>query len=223
LSGYGDTHFIGADVSGTLFEPACYLRGMENVMLDLAEGSEETTALLDKLEAFGAAAAVECVRLGADWIWLGDDIGAQGGMMVSPDLWRAAIKPRLGRIIEAVRAQRPGAYIAYHSCGSMYQIIGDLAEIGVNVLNPIQESAAGMSQQTIKEQFGDRLTLMCGIDTQTFLPFRTPWEVTAETLRLCGALGSDGGFIFAVSHAVQHDTPMENIDAMISALWENNS
>ena len=100
----------------------------------------------------------------------------------------------------------------------MYQVIGDLVEIGINVLNPIQESAAGMSQQAVKERFGDKLTLMCGLDTQTFLPTATPSQVATETRRLCETLGRDGGYIFAVSHTVQHDTPAENIQAMLDAL-----
>ena len=215
---YGSDYFIGADVSGLLFEPACYLRGMENVMVDLMEENGEINALLDKLEAFGKAAAVKSAKKNIDWVWLGDDLGAQRGMLISPQVWRKHFKPRMARVIEAVRGVKPGMIIAYHSCGAMAPVIKDLAEIGVNVINPLQESAAGIDQQMIKKEYKKKLTLMCGPDTQTFLLNASPEEVSDETLRLIKTLGEGGGYIFAVSHHIQHDTPPENIKAMFEAL-----
>ncbi|MDR1439887.1 MAG: uroporphyrinogen decarboxylase family protein, partial [Clostridiales bacterium] len=93
-----------------------------------------------------------------------------------------------------------------------------LAEIGVDVLNPIQESAASMDQMAVKNAYGDRLALMCGPDTQSFLPNASASEVRQATARLLDALGSGGGYIFAVSHHIQHDTPDANIRAMLDAL-----
>jgi uroporphyrinogen decarboxylase len=218
LDSHGGSHFIGADVSGTLFEPACHLRGMEELMMDLYDENREGALLLDRLEAFSTAVALEAVRMGADWIWLGDDLGSQNSMMLSPDMWRAVFKPRMKRIIAAIRAARPDMPVAYHSCGSMSPVIGDLAEIGVSALNPVQESAAGMDQRRVKAEFGDRLSLVCGPDTQTFLVHASPQEVEAATRGLAESLGRNGGYIFAVSHHIQHDTPDENIDAMLRAL-----
>ncbi|MDR1438891.1 MAG: methyltransferase, partial [Clostridiales bacterium] len=163
---YGEEYFIGADVSGTLFEPACHLRGMEEFLVDLiSDDGGEARILLDRLEAFSTDVAIASAQRGVDWVWLGDDLGSQSSMMMSPDLWRAHFKPRMKRIIDAVRARRPDIFIAYHSCGSMAPVIGDLAEIGVDVLNPIQESAASMDQMAVKNAYGDRLALMCGPDT----------------------------------------------------------
>ena len=215
---YGNEYFIGADVSGTLFEPACHLRGMEEFLIDLAGESEEASVILDKLESFSADAAVESLRRGVDWIWLGDDLGSQENMLLAPDLWRFHFKPRMKRIIEAIRREKPDAYIAYHSCGAMSRVIGDLVEIGVNVLNPLQESAAGMDQAAVKAEYGDRLTLMCGLDTQSFTPKASGREVSAKVKELCAKLGAGGGYIFAASHHIQHDTPDENIRAMLDAL-----
>ena len=218
LREHGGTHFIGADVSGVLFEPACHLRGMEEMLADLALGSDEAAVLLDRLAEFCIALSIECIRKGADWIWLGDDLGSQQNMLLSPDTWREHIKPRMRHIINSLRREKEGIAIAYHSCGSMYPVVGDLAEIGIDVLNPIQESARGMSQIRIKKEFGERMTLMCGPDTQQFLVSATPDEVRRAVIADVENLGMNGGYIFAVSHAIQPDTPMENIDALLKTL-----
>ena len=218
LSKYGESHFIGADVSGSLFEPAYHLRGMEDLLMDLAMENDEAVILLDRLEDFTTKVALECVRLGVDWIWLGDDMGTQNGMIMSPSMWREVFKPRMKRIIAAIKAAKPGIFVAYHSCGSMSPIIPDLVEIGVDVLNPLQESAKDMDHAAVKRSFEDRITLMCGLDTQTFLIEASANEVRTKTREKIETLGYNGGFIFAASHHIQHDTPKENIDALFHEL-----
>ncbi|MCL1887455.1 MAG: methyltransferase, partial [Kiritimatiellaeota bacterium] len=218
LRNYGRGHFIGADVSSTLFDPACHLRHMEDFMMDLASGGEEAEILLDKLAEFAIALSRECVARGADWIWLGDDLGSQKGMLMSPEMWRQWFKPRMKKIIAAIRDARPGIPVAYHSCGSMAPVIPDLVEIGVDVLNPLQESAAGMDHDAVKREFGGRLALMCGLDTQQFMPRATPAEIAAKTKDTLARLAPGGGYIFAVSHTIQGDVSDAQIDAMLGAL-----
>jgi uroporphyrinogen decarboxylase len=215
---YGDRYFIGADVSGVLFEPAYHLRDMEELMVDMAMENEEVDVLLDKLSDFCIAVSIECIKRGADWIWLGDDLGSQNSMLMSPDMWRKFFKPRMKKIIDSIRAFKKDIYIAYHSCGSMYPVIGDLIETGINVLNPVQESAHGMDQEKIKKEFGGRVILMCGLDTQQFLIDATPEQVKEKTAEIVRKLGYDGGLIFAASHHIQPDTPDENIYALFEAL-----
>ena len=122
------------------------------------------------------------------------------------------------RIIEEIRAFKKDIYIAYHSCGSIYPVIEDLIEVGINVLNPVQESAEVMNQLQIKKEFGDKLTLMCGVDTQQFLVNATTCEVKNKTKEIVSQLNDNGGFVFAVSHCIQPDTPEENIYALFEAL-----
>ena len=86
LDKYGKSHFIGADVSGSLFEPAYHLRGMENLLIDMASESEEADILLDRLCEFTTRVALEAVKMGVDWVWLGDDMGTQQSMLMSPDM-----------------------------------------------------------------------------------------------------------------------------------------
>jgi uroporphyrinogen decarboxylase len=215
---YSKEYFIGADVSGTLFEPAYHLRSMEKLMMDLAEENDEADILLDRLRDFSAKVSIQAVELGADWIWLGDDMGTQISMLMSPAMWRKHFKPRLKSIIDEIKTKKRDMIVAYHSCGSIRPIIGELAEIGIDVLNPIQESAADMDQKAIKEAYGEKLTFMCGLDTQTFLTSASPKEVYSRMLEKAQILGKGGGYIGAVSHTIQHDIPVENIRALVQAL-----
>ena len=215
LAEYGDSHFIGADISGTIFEPAYHLRGMETLLADMMLESGEAEVLLDRVCDFSLAVAEECARLSVDWIWLGDDIGTQKGMIMSPGLWRRAIKPRMKKVIDCIKAIQPEMCIAYHSCGTVSPVIEDLIEIGVNVLNPIQESALDMDQNVIKCLYGSRLTMMCGLDTQQFLPNAAPEEAATATRKKIDTLHKGGGYIFAASHTIQPDIPINTILSMI--------
>jgi len=218
LKNFGNEYFVGSDVSSVLFDPACHLRGMENLLIDMAEENKILDILLDKLKEFCITVSKESIDRGVDWIWMGDDLGSQGGMLVSPDMWRKHIKPRMKEVIDILRDYKKDVIIAYHSCGSIYPIIEDLVDVGINVLNPIQESAKDMNQLEIKKEFGDKVTLMCGLDTQSFLLNATKEEVGEMVYKKVNELGYNGGFIFAASHAIQPDIPLENILAMFNAL-----
>jgi uroporphyrinogen decarboxylase len=214
IAKYGKTHFIGADLSGSLFEPAYHLKGMEELLMDMAGGESEAEVLLDRLCEFTGDLAEEALKRDIDWVWLGDDVGTQQGMIMSPALWRQWLKPRMAKLIKRIRGCRPDAIVAYHSCGSVWPIVDDLAEIGINVLNPVQESAAGMNQGEIKAKYGHALTLMCGVDTQQFLPSASPEAVKKAVREIDKKLSNGGGYILAVSHSVQPDVSLENIYAL---------
>lgn len=218
ITQFGGEKFIGADVSGSIFEPAYHLRNMENLLIDLMQGSGEAEALLDKTMEFTITAARQSLLRGVDWVWLGDDVGTQTGMIMSPRIWRKMLKPRMKQIIDELRSVKPEVIIAYHSCGSIRPIIGDLVEIGINVLNPLQPMAADMDNLEIKREYGSVLSFMAGIDTQGFLPKASPQAVKDETRRIIDTMGESGGLIFAGSHTIQTDIPWANIEAMLEAL-----
>jgi uroporphyrinogen decarboxylase len=217
---YGTEYFIGADVSGTIFEPCYHLRGLEDLMVDMAMEAEEADVLLDKVCEFSKDVAIEATKMGADWIWLGDDMGTQNSMLIPPYMWRKYFKPRMKYIIDSIHAEKPDMIIAYHSCGSIMPIIGDLAEIGINVLNPLQASAIDMDHEYIKKQYGDKLTFFCGLDTQMFLVNAKPEVTKVRMKQEAITMSAGGGYIVGVSHALQHDVPVYNIKAMLDALEE---
>ena len=208
--------FIGADVSGTVFDPAYHLRGMSNLFIDLMSEDGEADLLIDKVTDFALKVCLNALEKGADWIWLGDDFGTQKNMFMSPEVWRKYFKPRIAKIISSLRAVKPDVIVAYHSCGSIFQIIGDFVEIGLDVLNPIQESAFGMSHEKIRKEFPN-LTMFCGLDTQQYLVNAKPGDVYRKTKEKIRQLGKNGKFIFGASHTIQSDVPVENILAMLQA------
>ena len=131
---------------------------------------------------------------------------------MGPALWRQTIKPYLREMVHTFHDV--GLYVMYHSCGSILPIIEDFIEIGVDVLEPIQPKAAGMDPLYLKQAFGSRLCFHGGVDEQELLPLGTPQQIRAEVRRLGRVLGQEGGYIMMAAHALQSDTPYDNVLAM---------
>jgi uroporphyrinogen decarboxylase len=209
--------FVGCDVSPCLVEMVCRLRGMEQTLFDLAADPDLARAELAAAAAFAVTlSAAACDRFAVDWLWTGDDMGSQRGMIMSPAMWRELVRPHLAAIA-AVGRER-GLWVAYHSCGAIRPIIPDLIEIGINVLNPIQCNCPGMEAAALKRDFGRDLSFHGGVDTQDLLPNGSAADVERETARLIEVMTADGGgFILGASHAVPPETPVANILAMYAA------
>jgi len=215
LNEFGKTHFILGVTVCTVFEGAWYLRGMDRLLMDMVTDEEKANAVLDIPFYFHLEAAKRLVAMGVDGIWLGDDVGTQRGMLLSPELWRRYLKPRLATICREVKNINPHVHIAYHSDGNIYPIIDELIEIGINILNPVQPRA--MDPAFLKKRYGRNLSFWGTIDEQHTLPFGTPQEVQREVLERLSVMGQDGGFIIAPTHHVQLDTPLENFFAFLGA------
>lgn len=215
---FGDEYFIGADVSGTIFEPCYHIRSMDMLMVDMLQDKDAVELFFDHAAEFTRRVCLHALDYCIDWIWLGDDVGGQNSMMLSPALWRELLKPRLASIIATVKEARPGIWIAYHSCGTVRPIIDDLIEIGVDVLNPIQPLCPGMDPLELKAEYGDKLAFMGAFDTQDLLINSTADVVRERAQELIAGMSKNGGYIFAASHTVQPDTPMENILACSQAV-----
>jgi len=117
-----------------------------------------------------------------------------------------------------LKAINPAVKVAYHSDGTLYPILPDLIEIGLDVLNPIQPAC--MDPARVKKEFGDRLCFWGSIDEQYTLPFGTPEQVRSEVADRLESLGRSGGLILGPTHHVQLDTPLENFWAMVHAITE---
>jgi uroporphyrinogen decarboxylase len=207
-------YFIGCDVSPCVFEMYWRLRGMENTLADLATDPDFAGEMLGRCADFARQLAeAACAEFDLDWLWTGDDVGSQRAMIMSPAMWRALIKPHLGRIFAVGKAR--GLWVAYHCCGTLRPIIGDLIEMGIDVLNPVQCNCPGMDPLDLKKEFGKRLAFMGGVDTQGVLPAGTVDDVRRATARLLEGMTVDGGgYILAASHTIPPETPDENIFAM---------
>jgi uroporphyrinogen decarboxylase len=152
-----------------------------------------------------------------DVILEADDYGTQESQLVSPQVFRALVKPRLAQLLGRVHQLAPHVRVLFHSCGSVRPIIPDLIEVGVDILNPIHVASAGMEPRGLKRDFGDTLCFWGGgVDTQGVLPYGTPEQVRADVLRRIEALAPGGGWVFNTVHNVQADVPPANLMAM----WE---
>jgi hypothetical protein len=150
----------------------------------------------------------------------GTDFGAQNGPFLSPDLYRERFKPFHQRINDWVHAHTSWKTF-FHSCGSVEAFLEDFIDAGVDILNPVQCSAAGMDPRTLKEQYGDRLVFWGGgIDTQRVLPFGTPEEVKAQVRERMEIFGRGGGYVFNTIHNIQPRTPTENLMALFEAVQQ---
>jgi uroporphyrinogen decarboxylase len=206
---------VGVTVT-TIFETAWALRGYEQLMLDMALNPELAGHILDIPYHYHLAAAKELVNLGVDMIWLGDDVGTQNRMLISPQMWRQYLKSRMANFISEIKALNPNLKVAYHTDGKIDPIIPELIDIGLDVLNPVQP--ASMDPADLKEAYGERLCFWGTIDEQNTLPFGTPDEVEAEVRQRLETVGRNGGLILSPTHHVQLDTPLENFWSMVNTI-----
>lgn len=215
---YGATHYLCGDLECTVFEGSWYLVGMEKFLLDFSTEEDYVFELMDRVMEYAIGVGRELLALGADMIWVGDDVGMQQGMLISPESWRRHIKPRLRQVIAAFQAVKPDVHIAYHGCGSYAPIIPELLEIGVDVLNALQPNAAGMDLGPLKSRYGGKASFFGGLDTQGVLPFGTEDEVEAEVRRVIRAAGRGGGLIVAGAHNLQPDVSVAKVLRLFDTL-----
>lgn len=211
---FKDEYFVGCDVSPCVFELYWRLRGMEKTLMEIILNFNLTQEMLKRCAEFSIELSeAACRRFELDWLWLGDDAAGQQSMLMSPNTWRQVAKPFLKQNADV--GKRHGVYVAFHSCGAIRPIIGDLIEIGVDVLNPIQCNCPGMNPLELKKEFGKDIAFMGGVDTQGVLPNGTADQVRKATAELLeGMTAGGGGYIFAASHTVPPETPDDNIFAM---------
>ena len=204
--------------AGGCFETPWYIRGLEQFLIDLLTQPDIPAAICRHVEAYylqRALRAIDAAKGQIDVIGSGGDIGEQRQMLVNPQVWRRQIKPYTGRMISTFKQM--GLKTFYHSDGSIVDVIDDLVEVGLDFLDPIQVTAAGMRPEQLYPRFGDRLSFHGAIDEQHLLPHGTPAEVYDETRRTIDILGQRGGYIVSATHQIQGDTTAENVVSMIRA------
>lgn len=144
-----------------------------------------------------------------------DDLGSQSTTIIDPETLRKMVIPRFKTIFTHVKKRLPHVKTFMHSCGAIREILPDLIEAGLDILNPVQFTAAGMNLKELKRDFGDVLTFWGGgVDTQSTLNNGTPKQVADEIKRIIDTLAPGGGFVFAPVHNIQDDVSAENFWAM---------
>ena len=136
---------------------------------------------------------------------------------MSPGTWDEMIRPGEQREYDLIHDYEKDVWI--HSCGDIEALIPRLIEMGVDVLNPIQQECMDIAK--LKAEFGDKISFWGGVSTQKTLPFGTPGEVKQDSRRVKQLMSDNGGYIFAASQHIQTDVPFENLSALLEVARES--
>lgn len=213
LTNWGDA-LLGPPMVGSLPDWLTLLAAEPAYIADLFALSTEVA--IDNLKLYWQAIGEDIDIINID----GFDFGTQNSEMISPKLFERFFEPSYKAQCDWIHQNTPWK-VAKHCCGSIVHLIEPMIRAGIDVLNPVQISAAGMEPAKLKQTFGDRLTFWGGgVDTQRMLPFGTPEQVYSH---VCGQLETfmpGGGFIWAAVHNIQYDVPAENIMAALQAVYD---
>lgn len=199
-------------------EDALQIRGYEQFFIDMASKPEWAEYILDRLMERNLGIATACARAGVDYLATGDDVANQIGLMFSAEDWRRFMKPRWAKVFTAAREIKPDIEIYYHSDGNIAELIGELIEIGVTILNPVQPEC--LDPFDVHRKYGDKLTFDGTIGTQTTMPFGTVDDVRKAVGDIIEAVGPAGGLIVAPTHLLEPEVPLANIYAFIDRVRE---
>jgi uroporphyrinogen decarboxylase len=200
---------------GSVFETGQMYWGYENFFVYLATEPElmeayfrrRTDCFLRDLERY-----LEAVGSYIQVINFWEDLGTQSSLLVSPELYRKMVKPYHAKLFGYVRKHYPSVKVLLHSCGAIFDLIPDFLEIGVQVLNPVQITAAGMDPARLKKTFGKELVFWGGgVDTQHTLNSGTPEQVRRMAQEMLGIFAPGGGYVFSQVHNVESNVPAENL------------
>ena len=205
-------------------KPAMYIRGVDNIMLDMAARPEMARALFGRIRRFYSEyleRILGAAEGGIDIVLTGDDFGAQQGLLISPAMWDEFLREGFARYNAIVRSH--GAVAMHHTCGSVVDLIPRMMDCGLQVLQSLQPEARGMEPGRLKASFGDRLSFQGGVSIQRTLPHGSPQDVRRHVGELAECMGAGGGYIFCTAHNIQADTPMSNIRALLDAYRDYGS
>ena len=218
---YQDDYFVMVDLSSTLIEAAyAHLVGTQNFFLYLFDQPELIHVELDAPTENYTAVGRNAIACGIDLIRVGDDVGAQQSMMMSPVQWRELAKPRFAYMFEQFKKENKDIYIKLHSCGDYSPIIPDEVDLGVDLSGLMQPTGGNKDQVGIKKKYGNDISFIGGFDVQRLLPRGQVEDVRNGVLDVMKNLATGGGYIFSPSHYILADVPIQNIYTMIEAQRE---
>jgi len=210
---------------GGPFEQACRSRGTEQFFVDLASDEDFAVAFLEKLTDLAMGmwdAQLSAIGDLVDVVCQGDDLGMQTGLQISPDMYRRIVKPFHKKLFSFIKSKTK-AKLWLHSCGSVYTILPDLIEVGVDILNPVQTSAKYMDLPRLKKEFGKEVVFWGGgIDIQK-LPGMDERQIDEHVKYVIDIMAPGGGYVFAATHNILPETSGEKIHASYMSAVKNRS
>lgn len=204
-------------------ERAFAMQGMDTFLMNMALHPDFAEALLWRIAGLCKTLMghfLAALGDNVDIIKIGDDLGTQQSLLMSPDMYRRMLKPIHADYIRFIK-ERTAAKVFFHTDGDVFPLLDDFVEMGIDILNPIQTSAGQMADlAALKSRYGKNLTFCGAIDTQRVLPHGTPDQVRDEVRRAMALLGPGGGYMVASVHTIMNDVPAVNILAMVDAVEE---
>jgi uroporphyrinogen decarboxylase len=215
---YQSTKYCMGTIQAALFERIHFVRGMENVFEDVYACENEVRRLADAITAYNLELIAMWGKIGVDSLLFTDDWGTQTALMISPAMWRKLFKPYYKTLFDAVH--REGMDVCLHSCGNVTEIVGDLIDIGLDVLDPVQPGA--MNVEEIARNFGGHITFHGAIDDQHLMTSFSPQKIKDTIRWLIDTLGRPfgNGFILCPGNSIPPETPIENLRALFEACHE---
>ena len=203
-----------------ILELGCWMCGYDDFMMKMVADTDFVRAFFDKVLAIQLRVLSAYYGVLGPYLHLttsGDDFGTQRGPFVSTRMFEQLIAPYFAVRIARTK-QLSKCYYWHHSCGAVAQLLPQIIACGVDILNPVQTSAAGMNPEQLKAACGDSLTFWGAVDVQQLLPCAAPDAVRQEVAHLIEVLGRDGGYVVAPAHEMQDDIPPENIAAWVETV-----
>ena len=199
----------------------CRLRGIEQAFQDLFDNPGIVDAALDRIHWIHESFLRRCLEEASDlidFLYVGEDLGTQESLLMSPAAFRRFLKPRLQSMMEL--AHSFGVNVFHHDDGAIRRLIPELVEMGIDILNPIQWRCRGMERKGLASDFGANVVFHGGIDNQDTLPFGTPEQVRRQVAENLEIFRGCKGYIVAPCHNIQPNTPTTNILALYEAVQE---
>lgn len=197
----GKEYAILGGCACTMFEASWYLRGLEEFLTDLYLNRDFAIELLDKTMDISLRISKRLVKMGVDIIWWGDDLSDERGPLIDPKLFRELIKPRYLQMMDEVKKINKDVKVAFHCDGALEWILDDFADIGFDIINPVQPDANDVA--SIKKKYGKRFTFWGDVDTRRVMTKGTFADVAEEVKRCISVLSPGGGHILCTNHTVQ--------------------
>lgn len=202
-----------------IFELGCWMCGFEDFLTRMALDEEWVHRFFERVLEYQKKVIARYYGALGQYIHYtssGDDFATQNAPFVSPDMFRELVKPYFQERISYTKQFTKARYL-HHSCGSVFRLIDDLADAGVEILNPIQPKATDMQPRRLKETYGDKIVFHGGIDTQELLPFASESQIEETVHETIEILNRDGGYIFAAAHNIQPDVNPKSLTVMLEA------
>jgi len=210
--------YIGNPGLACVINTAGFLRGMEQVFVDLIQDDPAGLLMIDRMLDIDfevTRRTLEAAQGGIDFIWIGEDLGTQDSPLISMELFRRHIKPRHQRFIDL--AGRYDIPVMIHTCGSSSWAYEEYISMGVKAVDTLQPEARDMSPEYLKKTFGGRLAFHGCISTAGPVAYGSPEEVDEYCRRTLETMMPGGGYCFAPTHELQDNSPTENVVAMYEA------